>query len=1119
MTMTDGSLIVTASLGSGAAGNISLNAGSLNVINNASVQSLAFADGRGGDIGVNASTVMIKDGGFLSTGTFSSGAAGNINMDVGTLMLDGGQITTGAGDTGPAGNITIAAAGDVSLLSNSGSSLIENFSTGDGAAGNISLQVGSLSVASGSTIDINTQMGDTTGSLQINSSGPITLSGVIGNIGFGPNLTNAGPIEITAPSMMVNNGAIETQISGEGRASDIILQVGNLTVNGGSRIDSTTVGPGRGGDIRVTSDSVSIADSGLFSDAQPGTTGRGGDIQIQAHQVDLSNGATISSKTDGAGDAGNILMKADIFSMNGGSTITASSTGSGNAGSVTIEGTASPAQSLLIDGAGSGIFTDTSGTGAGGNINISSQSVTLQNGGTLSAKTSGTEASATGGTITVDAYQLNADGATITVEATGAGDAGQIALVTQPTGGLTADAINLTNSIITSSTSTNANAGNILLQTGSLHADNTFIASDAFPAEGFTGGNAGTIHAQVNGAIELTNSFISTSTAGNGKAGDILLASDSLQAESSLLASLAMASPGLSGGNGGTIQLNVAHDAVLSNSSIDSQTVANGNAGNIFVNAGSLTLTTSSLSTGTSPFQGFTGGHAGNIDVTVGSLSMTDGLIVSQSSFSAGNAGTVTINASESIATSGTGIFPFAISTSTDGAAPFCPGTCGNGGNITVTAPTIALNAVGLNSTTTGQGNAGNILVKGDTLSITNGAQISASAEGPVVTGTGGTVTVQGLASPAQSVLIDGAGSGLFTDTQGTGAGGNILVNVNSVTLQNGGTLSAATSGTDVSATGGTITVNANQVQLNSGGSITASTTGAGAGGSINIGTGTFTSNAGSVSSTATQATGGDITITAGQSATLTNGSSISASSTGPGNAGNIMINAGQSFTSTNSAVTTQATAPNTNASGGNITVKATDLVWLTNSQLNASVQGSSTTVGGNIVIDPQSVILQNSQILAQATQGNGGNITIFTNLLLEDANSTISASSQFGRNGTITIQSPINPAGGKIIPLSQKPLIATALLSQRCAALAGGQYSSFTMAGRDSLPAEPGSWLSTPLALASEFGGGTFTEGSIRTSMNDSEGDAPLLSLRQIAPPGFLTQAFAVQTSAGCTS
>ena len=129
-----------------------------------------------------------------------------------------------------------------------------------------------------------------------------------------------------------------------------------------------------------------------------------------------------------------------------------------------------------------------------------------------------------------------------------------------------------------------------------------------------------------------------------------------------------------------------------------------------------------------------------------------------------------------------------------------------------------------------------------------------------------------------------------------------------------------------------------------------------------------------------------------------------------------------------------------------------------------------------------------------------------------------ISASSQFGQNGTITVQSPIAPAS-RIIFLSQKPLIATSLLTQRCAALAGGNYSSFTVAGRDSLPAEPSSWLSSPLVVAAaESSGGPVSEASTRTSPSELVDEMPVLSLRRIAPPGFLTQSFAGDWS-GCSS
>ncbi len=248
----------------------------------------------------------------------------------------------------------------------------------------------------------------------------------------------------------------------------------------------------------------------------------------------------------------------------------------------------------------------------------------------------------------------------------------------------------------------------------------------------------------------------------------------------------------------------------------------------------------------------------------------------------------------------------------------------------------------------------------------------------------------------------------------------------------------------------------------------------------------------------------------------VVDGGAISTSTEFTGNAGNIQINAGNQFTMTNSSVTTEADA----ASGGAIKISTTPsgTVQLTDSTISASVLDGAGG-GGSVNIDPQFVILQNSHILATATHGPGGNISITTNLLLPDAYSTISASSQFGVNGTVTIQSPNAPGSGQVQPLGKTPLLPTSLLNQHCASLAGGEFSSFTVAGRDSLPTEPGSWLTSPL-VASGGGEGIGVRGERHVARGEGlEGETPSLSLRQIAPAGFLTQSFAADWSASCQS
>jgi len=75
-------------------------------------------------------------------------------------------------------------------------------------------------------------------------------------------------------------------------------------------------------------------------------------------------------------------------------------------------------------------------------------------------------------------------------------------------------------------------------------------------------------------------------------------------------------------------------------------------------------------------------------------------------------------------------------------------------------------------------------------------------------------------------------------------------------------------------------------------------------------------------------------------------------------------------------------------------------------------------------------------------------------------------------------------------------------------------------VAGRDSLPTEPGSWLASPLALGpAGFSADSVTEGGEQARVIDLAQETTVLSLRQIAPAGFLTQAFAVDESTGCQS
>ena len=452
----------------------------------------------------------------------------------------------------------------------------------------------------------------------------------------------------------------------------------------------------------------------------------------------------------------------------------------------------------------------------------------------------------------------------------------------------------------------------------------------------------------------------------------------------------------------------------------------------------------------------------------------------------------------------------------------------GQGGNILLRAPTMHIDGGVLSAGTSGTGAAGNVTLEGDHIHLSTSP--SAVAQGQVQgvdlfaqtsgSGHGGTIHIRGLQGPssyADEVVISGT-SNVHTQTSSDGSAGDISIQAARFTLTDHATLNADTFGSN---NAGAITITATQHATITGPSTTVSSRSdfgaTGHAGRITVTAPIISIDQGGglLTQTTGEGAGGNIQLVATRSLSLSEGARISASSTGSGNAGNIQIHAGQALTLDQSSITTEAT----HASGGNLEIQASDLIRLVNSTLSTSVQGNSSTASGNITIDPNTVVLQNGHILANAVQGSGGNITITTSLLLADPLSRVDASSQFGLNGSVTIQSPTSNLSGTVGQLVSKTSQPQVLVQNRCVALAGGEQSTFIVAGRDSHPAEPGGWLLSPVAfmnteqehgVGKEAGNGTLMPG---------DGTPSLLSVRRLVRPGFRTQLSVAIPYSGCAS
>jgi filamentous hemagglutinin family protein len=1034
----------------------SLNvAGSVNIT---SADYLRLADQTGGNPGIfYANPVLpsvltsapVTAFGFLSPNPAPITVQGStLSVPPGqTLSFVGGDVTVSA-DPATGSPAVISAPGghiNVASVASSGEVLYPSFNFGPNVNGDSFSSLGNITLSQGTTLDVSA---DAAGSVVIRGGqlmiADATISADTGNTnGASPaidiNVTGGMSISDTrgVPS-------ITARTSGSGNAGEVRISSGNLqatssfasidpTTDPPVMIDTRTSGEGRAGNVSITTGNLEVSEtvsnvSPIFIDSGTMGPGNGGDIAITARNVQLNN--TIISTGD--------FHARFLFE-----------TPSGSAGNLTITADSLQFNNTTVD---TGAFTAFADTQQGGDITINVGDINMVTGQIVSTGI------ARGGAITINANRFVTDSTSIETDT-----------LSGPGGGITVSApvVELTNgSSLISATFGDGRAGDILV-----------TASDHVSLLGHAAGQSSIGTFSPSGLFSNSFGFFGSL----GDAGNIIVTTPRLE---------------MTGGR------------------INTVTATSGHGGNVSINAGSISISGEFPNNNPdildtvftlgpiSPSGIFTKtlggsctgpcGDAGAISITTGSLTMGNGSQIDSGTSTNGRGGDITINATNTISMSGTlsngqpvGVFSRTIGTD--------PGS-GSGGDIVLQAPQVALsNQAAISASTSGPGNAGNITVKANSVNLTGGSQITSSsvigADRTIPTGSAGRVTIQGLASPAQSVLIDGASSGIFTNTSGEGPGGSIIINGTLVTLQNGGTLSAATAGTASTATGGSITIQGGTITLVDGATVSAASTGAGNAGTVNIQTsGNFVMNGGTVSTSATQGTGGNITVSAGQQVQMNSGALISASSSGPGNAGDILVSAGDSILMNAGTISAAASQ----ASGGNITLLAPNMIQLVNSQVTSSVQGGPQTVGGNITIDPQFLILQNSQIIAQAVQGEGGNINITAGVFLADSNSVVDASSQTGINGSVVIQSPIANLSQIVAPLQRPTLQTTAFLLERCAVRAqSGTLSSLTVRARDIAPVAPGGMLSGPLL---SFGPSSAASGASQPAVRESVVPKPAL-------------------------
>lgn len=1065
----------------------------------------------GGDVRIETATLETAGGDIriVALGRQAAEVAGTGALPrgaQGSLQIDQSEVLTNTGRESGGGSIRLAA-GDIALTA----ARVAATTTGPGNAGDVSIDTGTLSLASDSFLGAKVRTG---------------ASGAAGNV----LVQASGDVSVTGGS------TLSSDTYGSGNAAQVVLYATNLTVDGsGSFLSSDTLGAGNAGGVTAQISGLTKVTNGAWISSDAYEAGNGGTVVLGTGRLAIDGGGTkggISAETleDSSGGGGwvNVTVKNDARLENHGriSTITA---GKGNAGNVTFS-----AASLAIDGTDSGILSDAKAgsLGLAGYVSVATSGAThLSNGASISSSTqssghanivelatdslridsgatvaSSTSAAGSAGNIIIKAGSIVIDGGNDSSKSTGIfstaargskGNAGNITLTIK-------DALTMgSGAEISSDTRGESYAGDITIEAGTLTLDNAGIYSRTYSNS--QQGSAGWVDLKTSGGVLLDNgSKISSSTYAAGDAGWVSVNAGTLviNGDSGIYSNALSDSTGLAGWVG----IEVKGDARLSEGGqITSSTAGPGAAGYVSLEAGNILIDggKEGLSGIFSTARSGSTGDAGWIEVTArDALQVINGARISTSTAGPGNAGLVKIRAGTlSIDNTGSA-YSTGIYSASDTA------DAGNAGDIDIetSGATRLLANAAISSNTEGRGHAGNILLKAGSLDLDGSGIYSRTYSDK---GYAGWVDVQ-----LTGKLAMRGGSIISSSTYSGGEAGYVSVLADSIDIDASGIYSNAATGSwgpagwvDVFAKG--------MIRLTNAGEIATNTMGEGGAGYVVVKAGSIALD-GERSRIAARAEAGssgqtgDVTITA-DSIILTNGgsitiandassayanemiptalnietkslalkdASITANSTGNIAASNIDLKIVDSLRAERSIVSTSSAEGN----GGAIGIRAGSSIVLDRSQITTSVSSLTNGNGGNIGLASRYLVLNTGMIQAntEAAKANGGDIRIEVTSLVPSNNSllvggstpyvfdasrngfnAIQAAAPDGVSGNIQITSPVLDLSGSLAGIQAQILQSEGLGRSPCDTAAGSTLATVGRGGlppsaRDALRADP---------------------------------------------------------------
>lgn len=430
-----GAFVRSASSSSATGGAIVVDAGEVHVTDGL-IRSESTADGTGGAITVRGGDLRIESVGQIASENTKSGRGGAIGVDVGGDVIVSGRGSIIASATGTA----TGAGGDVSVEAGRSIQVSGEDSTGTDVAQIAALTSSSSPSAQGGTLHVSAPLIELrdAGQLRTTTDGAgrggllevvdTDLLRAVGNANVGGKTPAAGVFARTTASDVPGPTPETSFFAGDSGGIEIAARV--VEVLDGAEISTRSLGSGDAGPLHIVdAERVSVrgGERGRSTLSTKGAQGAGADLEITAGVLEIASGADVSASSVGGGDAGDVRVAAERISISDGGLFaqtTFAASNSGNAGNVNVD-----VGERLEVRSGGRISVDSNGGGAAGDVTItgSERATIALVGGSVSAESS---RNAAAGNVRIDAGRrfVAGRGARVATTAEENASGGQVAI-------------------------------------------------------------------------------------------------------------------------------------------------------------------------------------------------------------------------------------------------------------------------------------------------------------------------------------------------------------------------------------------------------------------------------------------------------------------------------------------------------------------------------------------------------------------------------------------------------------------------------------------------------------------------------------------------------------------